>query len=319
MAEEDSRRTAIPFPALIAIAIAVGGTALLFTSLTSSRPPLEGGPMYGSIGHQDVEARLWQDPFWAVAQKRPKYSARRRNKLEWSTNPGNAVETINPHDLADLKCQIQARLSKPGKDAKDLLILPVLVATGPYAELAEQRLRTRVAILEALAVSGYEPEDGDHLGYLEIGWDWNEYSPDDNAFEQIFKAARGDVGSRPLVIPYEWCVPATLQMAGAERPATQPTPKPYAGVLVLWLSADAVCTDLPLARSAAIKQVIDQDSHPSIHWKIIGPPDSDALKRIVDESECLACADPRLSSALLLCIHFIVKSFLLVSARMISG
>lgn len=49
-------------------------------------------------------------------------------------------------------------------------VLPVMVAGSPYVEGHEWRLRSRDAVLFALQVSGYVPEDREHVGYTVVQW-----------------------------------------------------------------------------------------------------------------------------------------------------
>ncbi len=89
---------------------------------------------------QDVDARLWQDPFAAVtqaAQQRP------------DPNDHHAITKYTP------------------PEGKTLLIGATLPG-APYPEAAETRRRLRYAILAALHTEGYLPTDEKHLGYLRI-------------------------------------------------------------------------------------------------------------------------------------------------------
>src|SRR5260221_4719271 len=68
MAERDSNPD-VPWRLLIVIAgVAVGYWALSPTVL-SSRPEENGGAGTHLLGNQDVEARLWQDPIFAVGKE----------------------------------------------------------------------------------------------------------------------------------------------------------------------------------------------------------------------------------------------------------
>jgi hypothetical protein len=51
-----------------------------------------------------------------------------------------------------------------------MLLLPVMIAGGPYSEDHESRVRSRFAIVSALGQLDYVPEDAEHLGTLEIPW-----------------------------------------------------------------------------------------------------------------------------------------------------
>ena len=46
-----------------------------------------------------------------------------------------------------------------------VLLLAVMLESGPYLEQAESRLRARRAVLEGLSESGFIPVDSEHIGF----------------------------------------------------------------------------------------------------------------------------------------------------------
>ena len=114
---------------------------------------------------EDVQARLWQDPFSAVM-----------------THRRDMGSDLNGHNVTDLAKQII------NKGQNEIVVLGVMVNGGPYAENVESRIRFRYAVLSALGEIDkltYVPEDSEHMGYLEFNL---------NSHKQWFMD----------LVPYEW-------------------------------------------------------------------------------------------------------------------
>src|SRR5262245_44471349 len=135
-------------------------------------PPVEN--RYASS--QNVDARLWQDPFEAVDAERE----RRRNADQGAAK--NA-EMEAKRTNADFRRQDIAR-QLTGTPAPPVVLL-TFVPGGPYPENAEGRRRTRYATLSGLRAAGLVPVDAEHIGYFETGIESRE------------------AGLPPLVV-YEW-------------------------------------------------------------------------------------------------------------------
>ena len=133
-------------PFLLALMLAMGA---IFTPwpLIGTRPdqPLAG---VESAGVQQAEARLWQDPFSAVARHREK-------------NPGNSHTMAWLAELARQKCH-------GGEDCR-VATLGILLPGSPYVGAEEFRRRIRYAVVSALGAAGYAAEDAEHIGYVEPG------------------------------------------------------------------------------------------------------------------------------------------------------
>lgn len=142
--------------------------------LENSRPPATEASVSERIGEQDIDARLWQDPFTAIA-----------TALTNSTelNPDNCNEKLKQHCQSPLNAPAPAAaLSTPA--AAPPLVLIVSVSAAPYAEDREFRRRTRYAVLAGLNAEGYVPEHPEHIGFY-----WPRAS---SGFEL------------PAVLPFEW-------------------------------------------------------------------------------------------------------------------
>ncbi len=148
----------LPIPALASLLFA--SLALLvqqFIPLESPRPKTANSEHYLYQGIQDVNARLWQDPFTALPQH--------------DSSLYNTGLCQSHHDVKALACSIidahKKHRDKADKMDKAIIILGVMVFGGPYVENIESRRRTRYAVLSGLAVKNYFPDDAEHIGYFE--------------------------------------------------------------------------------------------------------------------------------------------------------
>src|SRR5262249_39509968 len=123
----------------------VGGLWLVSHRLTSDRPTASGGVTRAFIGDQTLSARLWEDPFK-------------------SSDSGTAKE--GDPGLSILLEQIKERSRLTNR----VLLLPVMLSGGQYGEDVESRIRSRYAVVSALGVSGFAPDDAEHLGAVTLRW-----------------------------------------------------------------------------------------------------------------------------------------------------
>lgn len=110
----------------------------------------------GSLGDSalagpQVLARLWEDPFEAVA-------------WHYESEPEDPKHSSHTHSLTKLQQQL-------GSDQQSTTVMAVMVESDPYAEGKEQRLRKRYAVLSALGEAGYVPIDSEHIDYFGSGKD----------------------------------------------------------------------------------------------------------------------------------------------------
>ena len=299
MQSRDSGGSPVPWAAVIAVLFAASGAVFYFSPLTSSRPPMPAVADVDALGYQDAAARLWQDPFKAVADRREAIAK------EHSGGPGSGLTvgiSAGPGGSATAQLLLGGqehehdvhRLSDLGEQTrlhwgnKPVLVLPVLVPASVYGALTEHRLRVRVAVLEGVAACGYQPSDNDHIGYVEIGWLWKPYRGAVDGAKSAVDNEIGDAHGHPLVLPYEWCEPATVPMPSPITTGT-PLPPPYAAVLVLWLSEEHFL-DVPLSRLAALIDAIrgaavaGHHPAPRLIFHVIGPDASTTLRAMLDEA-----------------------------------
>src|SRR5689334_1402766 len=139
----------IPITGLIAVVAAIIG-AILWNNvpLEVQRPGVSVAIPYQELGLQDVDARLWEDPFAAVAR---------------------AIEAKAVPDERRMLTSVCDRVRERVKGNVKLLVLGTMVSKAPYADGEEQRRRIRYAVVSALSVAHFVPENAEHLGYMR--WD----------------------------------------------------------------------------------------------------------------------------------------------------
>ena len=222
---------------LIAVALlALGVFFVARAPLDSSRPVPAPLPMQWDEPAQDVDARLWQDPFEAIAKAR------------------DAARKAGIKDADDRRLRhpplFGAEPSRPGDPggSREAIVLAVMVPGGPYSEQSESRRRIRYAVLAGLGARGFYPSDGKHIGWFYAAPPQGEAQASDLVAFEAFKSAggpRGQDGGR-----------------GGTR------------VMVLWLDSAAYAQQ-PLARLALLATRVtpsdSQDASPAMRWRVLGP------------------------------------------------
>jgi hypothetical protein len=204
-----------PLPIVMLVLLAAG-VLIKQVPLQSARPNDTERVKFVPAAQQDVEARLWQDPFAAV------------EKQEGRSEP----KTHTPEALREV---IQKKSTAGGQ----VKVIAVSVFGGSYSEEAESRRRTRFAVLSALGFHGYSPANSDAIGYFRInlpgnskgvtwpargsaGLDFNLIGPAGSTMLLGLVSSKSDPSPIDLTVPYEW-------FERQESPSN---------VLVLWLNED---------------------------------------------------------------------------------
>jgi hypothetical protein len=146
MAEEDSSSASSPVFSLntvLAVVTLIGGIILVSHKLSSERPANPTSEGTRPLGLQNIESRLWEDPFAAWDKSSPA-------EQEQRTRAGftNLAEALT-NGLTSL-------------DQCKLLVLGVMISGQPYAEDRESRIRARYAVGAALGSGGYVFNDLHH-------------------------------------------------------------------------------------------------------------------------------------------------------------
>jgi hypothetical protein len=144
-----------------------------FAPLQDARPDSREVQFHETATVQTVEARLWQDPFAAVAKDGAK------TLLDCS-------KTDDPH------CKpLSVQLNVPAGKNSDVSVIVATVSAAPYPEEGENRRRLRYALVSGLDVMDFVPKDPEHIGYART------------PYAISGKPVSTDV-RLPDVIPFEW-------------------------------------------------------------------------------------------------------------------
>src|SRR5258708_7491799 len=273
---EDKRSSApnVPWTAVVALIVAAAGGWLWFQSpLTSSRPAGEPEHEHLLLGEQDVEARLWQDPFTAVFNHEHGEEAKDQTETD--------KEKAENHQLKHLAEQIARSVN--GLAADELVrLVPVMVSGGPYGEDAESRLRSRQAVISALGVAGYKPDNAENIGYFEMGWPrGKELLTSERKRPGRASGVTKSEDGLSLDVPFEWFSPRKFEPP-AERAARTKR------VLVFWRKEEAFAA-LPLLRLAGfiqhMKDEVKVAGSPTdrLSITILGPRSSTTLQSMLPE------------------------------------
>jgi len=198
-----------------------------------------------SAGAQDVDARLWQDPFTAVEgaiEETPPekiFIVAKRN--------GETLRLEGAIQTANSSSHTPSQIYKGDKvaDGEKITILAVTLPGGPYQEAAEQRMRWRYAVLSALANQDAFPQDEQHIGYFEPK-------------SEIYLQKR---------VPFEW-------WSG---------PDDKEKVLLLWVDESSML-EQPAKKLKDLLSEAGQGSVPNqIQYRVIGPNSSTILRDLLKE------------------------------------
>lgn len=207
---------------------------------------------------QDVDARLWQDPFQTVLKADGSYygwtgaaGVRIRTTLHPCHPPGAAQE--------DMHCR-----SPLGNGDSSAQVIAIIEPGGPYSEDAEFRRRTRYAVLAALDVLGYAPDDSQHIGLFIL--------PAQASTPRHDTGAPPDSGG-PQFVPYEFLE----RGAGAPR------------LVLLWIDEDALDQN-PLERLASVFHALGLRPDDGSRIKILGPQGSGTLLAMARNAPAWATA-----------------------------
>ncbi len=287
-------------PGIAIVALILGLFVFQDTAFKSSRPAMSDTEKTST---EDVRSRLWQDPFEAVKlhldktakhlteKKLPRstpsvdldsdytYKLDKNNLPQRICNTGDS--SVEVHSIEELRCQIQRDTRFINNNKADLHVLAVMVSGGPYAEDREWRLRNRYALISGLIDTGYQPEDPEHIGFVDFSLACKK------AFSENGDAKFCDW---PAHMPYEWfhlSMPYESDINGKE------TPDRPNRILVLWLDNDAFArSTYPLQMLGRLKDGITPGDgskrfkKPKLikpSFNVIGPYNSDTLLKIYTE------------------------------------
>ena len=223
----------LPIASIVALVLFTSGLWVQHQPLQSDRPGVALKQQRDAEIHQDVDARLWQDPLEAVKRAEAESS-----KDAKSPPAKDAAEEDRHKPGSFLTWMNKSR-------GKSRLVLPVMVFGGPYAEDAEQRRRTRYAVLSGLRESGFEPDNSRSIGYARLS-------------------------ERKVLVPFEkWT------RIGVNRSA-------WEEVYVLWVNEESLGLK-PLARLGGVLQDLVPPDDPSIAVTVLGPASNRMALDLADQ------------------------------------
>jgi hypothetical protein len=240
--------------------------------LEGSRPATIERALPERHGLQDVDARLWQDPFATVAETLAKSP-----ELKPENCPSQSEE-IDGHCRSPLSTT----------SGTSLVVLVASVSGAPYSEEQEARRRTRYAVLAGLNAEGYVPQDSEHIGF---------YWPDAAASAQPgappslpavastgpapASAQAGLTVKMPKVVPFEWF---NFKSDTQSR-----------RILLLWFDEDVLHADPEPSHASPLRQfheflcrsLVNTTAEASAPWMkaaILGPQLSTTLREMAVEA-----------------------------------
>ena len=247
-----------PISGILIILIAVGAI-WINKPLKSSRPTGNGSSEYADK-IEDVHARLWQDPFDVI----------HKHNGSKDENPSLHKRHHSPDVLTEI---ISGENKKINSQLNNIHVIGVMVTGGPYVENTEQRRRRRYAVLSALNVSGYKPNDSQHIGY---------FSPQGyKCTEKCKEKCTTHLTDLPDKIPFELFEKQNQEESSKEKKL----------IILIWLDED-LFGDKSLRRINTLADVLHLTDDYYIEWNkstvkkqftIIGPASSTTLHSMMKE------------------------------------
>lgn len=248
---EPSRResSVIPVSSVILLAAAIGGVLWYQSPLKSSRPSGIGVEKIPTPTEALVQARLWEDPFEAVTVHIHQHA---------KSTTGTVKEGLKTHhDIAAIKAAIDG-LQK--EKSGEVTVLLAMADGSPYVDDKEARIRDRYAVVSALGVACFVPEDEEHIRYF-------EWTPSDQ--------------HTPMIVPFEWYTGQKLRRCSAGK-ARDDLAKNK--VVILWLKEDELGPN-PLQRLKALTlRLADNKAQQSLRFKLLGPRVSTTLRAMLEDA-----------------------------------
>ena len=262
MASDDKQLgTNLASNSVVLAALVAAGTTYFVNHeapLQGSRPAMVEPQIHEMAGTQEIDARLWQDPFAAVARSLAKL------------NRSEAEQRCREIPLLDRHCKSPLT----GVDEKTLVI-GVGVSGGSYPEDGESRRRTRYAVLAGLHKARFVPADAQHIDYFRL-------PPEHPALPAPPDQKPAPLDRPLLVVPYERFLSADSQ-------------GPPRTVIVLWLDETDALGNNPLRnieRLAIFLRTGDGGKAANAQFRILGPNTSDILRAMEEEASLGAGPPP---------------------------
>ena len=259
----DQSSPSIPWAGIAVVVALVSSTLLVPRAFDQLRPPEKERAQLPDGVDLEIDARLWEDPFFALRR----FETERADRCAKSAPKGNAAVGIAPEcqlghrpDQRDPARFVATQLTDKNRDGDrdETLIIAALVPGNPFVGAEESRRRTRYALLAGLQSQGYVSENADRIGLL-------QFSP---------RQQESGESASSLTIPYELL--SERRLLRGDAPAREGSR--YAQVALLWIDEAA----LKAPKLDSVAQLIEElfadapCKHPRL--AIVGPSSSDALR-----------------------------------------
>jgi len=290
MADQEKRKLDIPWGTILPIVVAFAGIIAQYRPLVSVRPAVPSEKSVGIVADQDVDARLWQDPLGVAQKERAALDA----DLQVKKVPQDRVYRHTTKALAERIKKSVIETEKQG-----VLVLAVMLDSGPYLEQAESRLRARQAVLEGLSESGYVPVDGEHIGFA-VHEPW-PLVREDSAGPEVTPTSGATASASPapspvaggggsLMFAWEECravVNENERATAAQASLPQFENWNVESVFVLWLPGSNFNSN-PLGNFAELLRALSNgrpEDRSDFRAKLIGPSNSTGLRAMLREAK----------------------------------
>ena len=238
--DSNSLTTAVPVTVVLAMLAGLFLThSLPYQDERPSSRPLQA--RYAAA--QDVDARLWQDPFVAVDENQTE-----KIFVEMIQNDKTLrLDAAKPADTSSSHPPTQIYAGDTVNSENVITLLAVTLPGGPYQEDAERRMRRRYAVLSALANQRATPDDEQHIGY---------FQPDSVSEMSLQKK-----------VPFEWWS----------------LPDDKHKVLLLWVDESSLFGQPAAKLKELLWLASPEDISKKINYAIIGPNTSTLLRELLKE------------------------------------
>ena len=149
---------------LILVVLLTAGAVWLQLPIRSDRPAPSGlGVRSGVL--QNLDARLWQDPFSVVANAAPS-GGKSGDCFTFAAQPGVPQLQARPcpEGGKGASSGLAEQITQRSQQA-EVKVLIAMVPGGTWVPADEKRRRARYAVLAGLNAEGYAPIDAEHIGY----------------------------------------------------------------------------------------------------------------------------------------------------------
>ncbi len=195
---------------------------------------------------QDVDTRLWQDPFAAVEAASEEMPSEK--VVIMATQNGKTLQVDATKQVANSSSHRRDQIYKSDNITPQdkVTVLAVTLPGGPYQEAAEIRMRRRYAVLSALANKQAAPQDEEHIGY---------FHPDPKPKMALQKR-----------VAFEW-----WSLSDNKRK-----------VLLLWVDESSL-SRCPAAKLKELLMQASQENRDVFNYAVIGPNTSTLLRDMLKE------------------------------------